>query len=199
MTDHKSLLSDPEIRLALHSMLRERYAGESGTVFIEELGICQGLARIDIAVVNGVLHGYEIKSDRDNLRRLTSQVEIYSKVVDKATIVVGCRHLVESLALVPDWWGVIQVESGSKGVHFKTIRRGRGNPQIEARSLVELLWRDDAIGLLIQRGAARGVRSKPRRMVWDRICERFEVEDIASAVRKRLRGRVVLQGPAQPS
>ena len=87
----KDRISDLDIRPALYTMLRQSHAGEAQTVFIQELGICQGLARIDIAVVNKVLHGYEIKSDRDSLRRLPSQVEMYSKVVDKATIVVGYR------------------------------------------------------------------------------------------------------------
>ncbi len=185
--------------MALHSMLKKMHGDGAETAFIEELGICQGRARIDIAVVNGVFHGYEIKSDRDSLRRFPRQVEMYSKVVDEATLVVGCRHLDESLGLVPNWWGVIQAESGVVGVRLKTIRQGCANPNIEARSLVELLWRDDAIGLLDQRGAAYGIRSKPRRMVWDRICERFEVEEIASAVRAKLMDRVMRQGLPKPS
>ena len=188
-----------DIRTALCAMLQKRHASEPRTVLIEELGICQGRARIDIAVVNTLLHGYEIKSDRDSLRRLPSQVKMYSKVVDKATIVVGYRHLAESLESVPDWWGVLKVEWGSDGVQFKTIRRECVNPQIEARSLVELLWRDDAISFLEQRGTARGLRSKPRRMVWDKICERFEVDEISAAVRSQLRVRVTLPDPPQPS
>ncbi len=180
-------------------MLKEKHAGESDTVFIEELGICQGRGRIDLAVVNSTLHGYEIKSDRDSLRRLPSQAEIYSKVVDKATLVVGRRHLVESLTLVPNWWSVIQVELDAEVVCFKTIRRGCSNPNVEARSLVELLWRDDAIGLLDERGEAYGVRSKPRRAAWDRICERFEVEEIAAEVRARLMDRATPRGLPKPS
>ena len=192
--EYENLLTDRDIRLALHSALKKMHGDQAEPAFIEELGICQGRARIDIAVVNGVFHGYEIKSDRDSLRRLPRQVDMYSKVVDKATLVVGCRHLEESLELAPNWWGVIQVESGASGVTFKTMRQGHVNPSIDARSLVELLWRDQAIELLDQRGIAYGVRSKPRGMIWDRICERLEVAEIASAVRKRLMDRVMTQG-----
>ncbi len=199
MAGNRNLLTDPEIRQALHPMLKEKYAGESNTVFIEELGICQGRGRIDIAVVNGKLHGYEIKSDRDSLRRLPRQVEVYSRVVDRATLVVGRRYLAKSLTLVPDWWGVIQVELGAEGVYFKTIRQGCSNPNVEARALVELLWRDDAISLLDERGEAYGVRSKPRPVVWDRICEMFEVEEIAVEVRTRLVARVTPRGLPKPS
>lgn len=192
-------LSDPEIRSELRALLQELHSVDEETVLLEELGICQGRARIDLAVVNGVIHGYEIKSDRDNLRRLRKQVGIYNKVVDKATLVVGCAHLSESLALVPDWWGVMQVEARAGEVHFETVRRACVNPQVEVRSLVELLWRDAAISLLDQKDATWGVRSKPRRMVWDRICEQFEKHEIATAVRNQLRFRVMNEGLQPPS
>ena len=39
-----------------------------GKIDVEELGVCRGRVRVDVAVVNGTLHGYEIKSDRDSLR-----------------------------------------------------------------------------------------------------------------------------------
>ena len=191
-------LSDPEIRAALRSLLLAQSADEK-TVVIEELGICRGRTRIDMAVVNGGIHGYEIKSDRDSLRRLRKQVEIYNKVVAKATLVIGCAHLEESLALVPDWWGVMQAETTSGQVQFETVRTAGANPRIEIRSLVELLWRDTAISLLDQKGATRGVRSKPRRIVWDRICEQFEKHEIAVAVCDQLRFRVMSEGLQPPS
>ena len=170
-------------------MLSKQCSDESETVFIEELGICQGRTRIDVAVINGAFHGYEIKSDRDSLRRLPGQVKMYNKVVDKATLVVGQRHLDDSMALVSDWWGIIQVETDRREIRFRTIREGSNNPHIEATALVQLLWREDAIGLLDERGAAHGVRSKPRRVLWDRICEQFNVEEIALAVRAKLMDR----------
>ena len=67
---------------------------------VDELGVCRGQVRIDVAVVNGRFHGYEIKSDRDSLRRLDGQVDLYSKVLDRATIVVGDRHFTEALNTV---------------------------------------------------------------------------------------------------
>ena len=46
------------------------HRSEPNTVFLEELGLCQGDARVDYAVINGAMNGYEIKSDRDKLVRL---------------------------------------------------------------------------------------------------------------------------------
>lgn len=168
-------------------------------MLLEELGLCRGLVRIDMVVVNGALHGYEIKSDRDSLRRLAGQAEIYSRVLDRATLVVGDRHRTEAMELVPSWWGVLGIEAGRCQVRFKLLREGRQNPERHSRSLVELLWLDDAIGLLARQDAVRGVRSKPRRVVWDRVCEHFTVDQVAAEVRTRLKARAALQGPPSPS
>jgi hypothetical protein len=57
--------NDNVIREALKRHLNHLHAGDAKLRIIEELGVEHGAARIDIAVINGVLHGYEIKSDRD--------------------------------------------------------------------------------------------------------------------------------------
>lgn len=172
-------LDDSGIRLALRSNLLIKHAAEeNATVVIEELGLCRGQVRVDIAVVNGSIHGYEIKSDRDTLRRLAVQVDVYSKVLDHATLVVGDRHVNDAFHLVPAWWGLLHVYWTENGIRFETIRHARMNPNRDPHSLVELLWLDDAIALLEARNAARGVRGKPRYVVWERVCEHFCVEEI---------------------
>ncbi len=182
-------LRDADIRPALRSYLAHKHGHDTGTVVLEELGISCGRVRVDIAVVNGSLHGYEIKSDRDTLKRLDNQVQYYSRVLDKATLVVGKRHLSAAERIIPSWWEIILIESAPEEVQFKLERPGKGNPGREPRSIVELLWLDDALALLEQRNVARGVRGKPRQQVWDRICEHFHVEEISAAVRENLKAR----------
>ena len=191
--------SDADIRPALRSLLLSQHRDEPGTILVEELGFCRGQTRIDLAVVNGLLHGYEIKSDRDSLRRLSGQIDFYGKVLDRATLVVGERHLGEAVAMLPQWWGVLRVEVGSNGPRFRTARRGSKNPDRDPRSLVELIWLEEAVALLERRDAARGVRGKPRRVVWDRICEHFALEESAEAVRCHLKARVALEAPVRLS
>ena len=186
----KPRLRDSDIRPVLRSRLSATHAGDPETVFIEELGLCRGKVRIDLAAVNGILHGYEIKSDRDSLRRLVGQVEVYSKVLDRATLVVGRRHLHQTLNLVPSWWEILRIDSNIPDPRIRSVRRGRKNPNRDPRSLVELLWLDESISLLERIGAANGVKGKPRRFVWDRICELFDIDQIAEAVRACLKGRV---------
>lgn len=189
MSKYSQPLGDTEVRTVLRAQLQARWAGCSDTRLIEELGLCGGRTRIDLAVVNGVFHGYEIKSDRDRLHRLPTQAEIYGRVVDRATIVVGSTHLDDALRIVPSWWGIVRIDGDSSGAFLHTVRLPHENPDRDPRALVELLWRDDALALLETRQASWGVRSKSRPAVWDRVCEHFDLEEIAATVRDRLRYR----------
>ena len=190
------VLRDADIRPALRTNLLGKHAGEADTVIIEELGVCRGRVRVDLAVVNGTLHGYEIKSDRDSLRRLATQIDFYGKVLDRATLVVGERYLPNALDVLPAWWGVLRIQEMPRRQRFETIRRGRKNPHRDPRALVEFLWLDDALALLEERQVARGVRGRPRRLIWDRVCEHFSVDEIAAAVRAQLKARAAPQVPA---
>jgi hypothetical protein len=163
---------------------------------LDELGICRGQVRLDLAVVNGIVHGYEIKSDRDTLARLAAQVDFYGRVLDRATLVVGELHLEAALQSVPPWWGVLRVESRGRDARFVLQRRGCQNPHRDPRALVEFLWREDALALLESREAACGVRGKTRLAMWDRICETCDIEEIAAAVRNRLKSR---EDPPKPA
>lgn len=189
-------LGDADIRPALRSLLCAEHAAEEDSLFIEELGFYRGQVRIDLAVVNGQLHGYEIKSDRDTLERLDRQLEIYNQVLDLATLVVGERHLDAAEASLPGWWGLLRIDERAEGPRFTMIRQGDENPQRHARTLVELLWRDEALALLERRSAAKGMKSKPRSAVWDRLCEHFDIEEIAAEVRTCLKARRVRPGLA---
>lgn len=180
---------DAEIRQSLRAWLLREHRDDSETVVVDELGLCRGQVRVDIAVVNGLLHGYEIKSDRDSFRRLGGQLALYNRVLDRVTLVVGGRHLARAMEIAPQWWGVLRVTLDSGVPRFKSIRKGRRNPTRDPRALVELLWLDAALALLVQRNAARGVRGKPREIVWNRVCEYFSTNEIAAAVRTHLKAR----------
>lgn len=190
----RTSLSDAVIRTALKAQLLADH--DKDTVLLEELGLSRGHVRVDIALVNGRLHGYEIKSDLDSLRRLSRQVELYSKVLDRATLVVGERFADCAREAVPNWWGLLCARSTPTGLRFTTLRRGRLNPQRETRVLAELLWASDAIKLLEDRDVARGARGKPRRVLWERVCQHYSIEEIATAVRQNLKARATNRGHA---
>ena len=182
-------LDDVAVRALLRTNLSEQYAEESDTVIVDELGLCRGQNRVDVVVVNGLLHGYEIKSDRDTLRRLPTQVAMYNQVLDRMTLVAGEKHLAAATQMVPAWWGVTAVKIRQARPVLKVLRKGRKNPARDPRALVELLWHSEALELLENRGLAKGVRGKPRAAVWDRVCEHFTLDEIARAVRCALKVR----------
>jgi hypothetical protein len=190
-----TVLRDADIRPALRRLVREMEADSPDSVVIEELGLGKGAVRVDVAVVNGIMHAYEIKSDVDSLRRLSRQAAHYGKCFDRVSLVLGSKHLDLARKSVPQWWGLLRVTAGEDGPRFRTVRESRENPAREARALVELLWRENTLALLEYKGVAKGMRSKPREVLWDRAAEILELEEISDAVRAHLKanaGRIGL-------
>ena len=155
---HKLLpTNDLIIRTALREALRKLHARDKKLRIIEELGVSHGTARIDIAVVNGIMHGYEIKSDQDTLQRLPEQMNIFNAVFDKVTLVVGKSHLYNAINMIPDWWGIIVAKADPNGsITFNVIREGENNKGQDGVSVARLLWREEALRILEEAGEAHG-------------------------------------------
>jgi hypothetical protein len=183
-------MKDLEIRTALRQKLSVLHGEDPETSIVEELGLRHGAIRVDLAVVNGILHGYELKSDSDRLDRLPRQCEAYGAVFDRMTLVVGRRLAKRAVEMVPEWWGIELAESDATGrVQFATQRHSFENPAPEPLAIAKLLWRDEALSLLIELGQARGVLSKPRSHVYARLADVSELDFLRYRVRDRLRNR----------
>jgi len=179
--------SDVVIRSTLKKKLENRHAKDKKVRIIEELGIRHGAARIDIAVVNGKMHGYEIKSDQDTLQRLPEQIEIFNSVFDKVTLVVGKRHLYNAINIVPDWWGVIVAKiDKNNSVVFNVIRKGENNRDQDGISVAKLLWREEALGILEEMGEADGLYSKPRSFIYEKLSSVCDRKTLGKKVRETL-------------
>jgi hypothetical protein len=182
-------MRDRDIRAALWSLLDDEHRHDPDTLVLDELGICQGAARADVAVVNGSLAAFEIKSDRDTLARLPAQAEAYQKVFDIVTVIVGERYIERIIRAVPDNWGVMQAYRDGSSAQLRTVREPQLNSQVDPLGLAELLWRDEALALLEERDLARGLRSKPRRVLWQTIADHLSLEEVGRAVRIQLKAR----------
>jgi hypothetical protein len=152
-------LRDAEIRNALIELLTGMHWGEADTVVLEEFG-CND-ARADLAVVNGVMHCYEIKSRFDKLDRLANQVPSYSGVFDQVTLVAANAHLEKARGLVPKWWGIMSASERNGEVILRKLRAARPNPSLNAQALASMLWKDEAYRLLRSRGLSRACEQKP--------------------------------------
>jgi hypothetical protein len=191
-------MTDGDIRHALRANLLEQHRGDRSTILIEELGLRHGAVRADVVVVNGLLHGFEIKSDLDTLRRLPRQVEYYSSVLARATLVVGYRLLDRALTLLPGWWGVILAKPGKEiHVELDPIRRAEENPQLSPLALAKLLWREEALTALRYAGAADGLSSKPRAHLYQRLADTTDLRCLQSLVCAALKARTSWR-PAAP-
>ena len=179
--------NDAIIRRALKANLENFHAKDHKLRIVEELGVNHGAARIDIAVINGILHGYEIKSDRDTLLRLPEQMDIYNSVFDQVTLVVGKSHLYEAINIIPDWWGITIAKIDiNNSVIFNCIREARDNSEQDSISIAKLLWRHEALGILEEAGEANGLRSKPREFIYKKLSKVFNQNILENKVREVL-------------
>jgi len=186
---HFPAMKDFDIRQIILLNLGRRYKNDPNTMIIEELGLCQGEARIDIAVVNGSIHGYEIKGDQDTLKRLAGQVAIYSRVLDFVTLVVSSQHLDEGLKIIPEWWGIAGVEKNKRKIILREIRPHEKNPEPDPEAIVQLIWRNEALGILSKRGLDSGYVSKTKWALWERIMEELSLNELREEVRNTLKLR----------
>lgn len=194
-----SIVRDRDVRQALHRKVLKEHHRDANTLVLNELGLRHGACRVDIAVVNGSLHGYEIKSDSDTLARLASQVSIYSLVLDYATLVVGEAHAQSAKPMVPDWWGVTVVTAGPRGgITFCTEQTNTLNPDIDKLALAELLWRPEAVEILQGRGADPKLLKKPRGVLYKHLAETVELQELRDLIRQRLKERQRWRGHRPP-
>jgi hypothetical protein len=192
-------LRDAEIRQALREQLTARHAHDLNCAVLDELEICHGEARVDLAVANGRLDGFEIKSDYDSLARLGRQVDIYGRVFDRMTIVSGQRHITEVFDRVPSWWAVALALPRGDVVALRTIRRGRANPDRRPDQIATLLDRKHALDLLAVRRLDKGVRSKSIDVLRDMCACEVPLSQLRAAARDAVRARAALRlGPSPP-
>lgn len=182
---------DKHIRHALvEGFCRTPAFVEEETYVIEEFDLCGGISRIDVALVNGMLHGFEIKSDRDNLERLARQQEDYNRVFNTVTVVTTKAHLSNVEDLIPAWWGLIELSENKGRTSISLVRKPGLNPGVDGFHVAMLLWREELLVLLREKaGITAGVKSKTRRALARLACEKIPLADIESYVRTALKSR----------
>jgi hypothetical protein len=177
--------TDSEIRSALHRKTLKRMHARPDTLVFDELGLAHASVRIDIAVLDGCLHGFEIKSAVDKLSRLPLQLRLYEECLEKLTIVCAERHLAAVLKIAPSWCGIIEATKGPRGaIDFNTARRPRHNPNVQPDKLAHLLWRPEVIQLLERMNTPRHILKKPRALLCKHLAELLTIEEITSFIRE---------------
>ncbi len=119
----KTTLNEKDIKAAVIEKVRTRVEKENA-VLINEMVIGDGDRRADLVIANGHMNAFEVKSDVDNLSRLSGQLESYLSRFDKLTLVVSSKYIDEALK-TEDRIGVWEAFEKNGAVKIRVRRPGR--------------------------------------------------------------------------
>ncbi|MBK9142361.1 MAG: sce7726 family protein [Candidatus Melainabacteria bacterium] len=181
-------MKELDVRIALHIYLHEHVVDLARQpLIVDELGVLEGSFRVDLALIDDELHGFEIKSASDNLNRLPSQQENYCRVFDRMTLVCDQRHVKEAMAIVPSWWGLICVSEDREGrAQLNEIWPSRRNWKVDPYSMCQLLWREEAFTVLKEHGMHLAFRAGSRKKMWRALARELELPQIRQAIKEKL-------------
>ncbi|MBP1970771.1 hypothetical protein J2Z83_002907 [Virgibacillus natechei] len=183
----KMLLNDTGVRSLLIKELHSQYDNDPDTRIINELGINNGKSRVDVAVVNGIIHGYEIKSDLDTLERLPRQMAYYNKLFERMTIVSSRKYYKPICETVPKWWGIKVISSD--GMRLIEKRKGRKHDSQDKDILLRLLWKKDLEGLIDVLGYPKKMKKIKKHQLLEIFSKEADVNIIREHVYRSLKTR----------
>lgn len=204
-TARRASSAEQDVRDELVSFLRARSRGR----IIHELNVRgQGSQRIDVALVEPeFIAAFEIKSEKDDLKRLDDQSEAFRRVSHFYRPVLHEKHYVEhtnehnwtciklaepsSKTSVCDTWKYPRPVNPYEPYTWDTCRRGfhaRAKAQPRAADLLGLLWRDELINTCNRHGLVTGSRITMAQMI-EQMTWELSGKDVCRAVCGALRTR----------
>jgi len=183
------MIGDSDIRESLRHHLARLFEHDDDVFVIDEMVVCNGEARVDVAILNGSMHGYEIKSERDTLERLPRQIEVYGTVFDYLTLVCSECFLARAEEMVPHWWGLSCAVANSGSVQIIDYRLPIQNNHQDAQCLLRFLRKSEVEGMLSAAGLSRKELRYPKFVLWERAAQLYSLEDIQVYVRECLKSR----------
>ncbi|EGO6705200.1 sce7726 family protein [Enterococcus faecalis] len=182
-----SKMKDKDLRVLTLTELRKKHYGEKDTKIINEMGLINGASRIDIAVVNGVLHGYELKSESDNLTRLPNQIINYNRIFERMTIVTDRKYIEPVKEIIPDWWGIMTVRKDKKGL--VSLKKGRKIATQDEEALLNLLWKEEYNDLIDILGYPKSYKKMRKKEIFDLVLKDERKSTIKKYIYDALRKR----------
>jgi len=180
-------LTEAEIRSAVHEAVNG--SGSGDRLLIDEFVIGER-GRIDVALIGDELSGYEIKSDLDTLNRLPRQMDVFGDVFQYCTLVIAPRHLPKARAMLRRGWGLSVVDrEGADKLALREVRRPKAMKSVKKLALAELLWRDETLRALDALGLANGCRAKTKDVLWARLADATELDQLRDIVTAALTAR----------
>jgi hypothetical protein len=156
---------------------------------VNELSVAMGFSKLDVAVLNGSLEGYEIKSDRDSMARLSRQIAQYEQICDRLNIITTERHATNVEELVPVWCGILVAAVTDGRLRIRTKRAASTNPNWDVLALMLLLWQEETIKFAHSLGF-KAPRDMAKGLVHTQLARRIPHETLRAGVLTRLRERL---------
>jgi hypothetical protein len=170
-------------KAALIQYLLHKGTISDDVVIVNELALESFSRRADLALVNGSIELFEIKSEADTLTRLPGQVETFSRFCDKLHVVGAQCHIEGILSSTPEHVAVWQFDN-EKGI--KIIRRGSKTLLRDKKSLIKLVNVQELRQLL----TAHKIKvSSPRRKYLEAAAQQLTAEKLRLGVLQALKDR----------
>ena len=178
------ILNDSQIRLALQKhLLNKRPAPFK---LINELTVHNGNAIADLVSITSEMHGYEIKGETDNVRRLKQQSGYYDLVFPKSTVVLTKNHLKWAEDNLPTHWGIIQAEPHKQGLKLKHKRKSLNNPYFEKEKSLLILRKQELISAAEKHAHIIAKQKHTREEIAKAISKKLNKKSILFAIKSEL-------------
>lgn len=139
LADDEKVAPEAVAKAALLNFLRGQGRFRGDTAIISELTIGKWSNRADLALCNGRLAAFEIKTREDSLARLDAQLAAYSTCFDEVSVVAASRHMNAVISRAPEHVGVYELQRTSEGPKVTLFRRPLRSPEVCGPKLAELL------------------------------------------------------------
>lgn len=179
-------LSERDIKLAVIAHLERTSALQDGVV-INELPVANWSRRADLAVANGKLQAFEIKSDFDSLRRLDGQIALFATRFDKVVLVTTNRFISSALERLPAFVEIWEASRQGQEVRLRVVRRGQTR-EIKSRHILSSYLQKSEIASFI-RSTGNVVPQNASRDEMEKILETLPVSKLRLYVLSRLKQR----------
>lgn len=183
--DGNQSLSPVIIRDNLKEWVNDKFNLNDGDILIDELGFynrdqnstVDNSYRADLVLANGRLVGFEIKSEKDTLKRWESQKVAYTNVFDEVWLCVHAKHLEKALTQTPGHIGIILTDNFQSLAMVRKAKKNHGMNNVY--DLTGLLWREELNELAASCGLCIKSRATKRevREILDRNIKLATVRD----------------------
>ncbi len=187
-------VTEQAIRTFVKARLPRLVQSLSKAFLVEEMEVCSGRARIDLAVIGDRLIGIEIKGPQDTVARLPGQAKAYSECFDHVVLIVHESLATKALALIPDWWGLIAGRQVDGRIRYRFERRPETNPSLNLEKVLSLLWRDEIDAMLADLLGSHPKQRATKKSIRAELLAQVEPPVLHQASLRKLRERTEWRG-----